>query len=126
MQVEVIRLRRAGKKLSLDGLGGPTPGYLSVYHWTLAPQDGSPHRKVLTAKLALGYEPNWTSCIPDLQDVRITRMDAHRMILVGLENTPEGHFLQAWAVFPQLHNPEDLSKRLARRIESGPLIDQQS
>ncbi|MBY0233361.1 MAG: hypothetical protein K2W93_00150 [Burkholderiaceae bacterium] len=111
----MIRLRSAGIKLKEDALAGPTPGYLRIYDWTLAVPNGSPARKVRTAVLALGYEPNFPALIPELHDVQITRMDAVRMILVGRERTTEGVFPQAWAVFPQLANPEDLSKRLGQR-----------
>lgn len=96
MEVEVIRLRREGVRISVDELRRTTPIRGSL---TVMSRLGHGNEKVITATLV--SDKPWPAVLPVLDHARLTKLRGEQFILIGFEEVDlrrrqVGVFPQSW------------------------------
>jgi len=99
MRVEVIELRKQGRRLHKDELDKPVCGCLVVENWTLTlgPEG---ERFVREASLHRTYSKGEPPLLTSLQDAALTRITDRGMVIVGSQRIRGTEYAQAWWVKP--------------------------
>jgi len=95
MRVEVIELRRLGRKLHKEELDKPICGCLVIENWTLSQGE---KRTVREASLRRTYCKGEPPLLDSLQDVIVTRVTERGMVIVGSQSIKGTQYIQAWWV----------------------------
>jgi len=99
MRVEVVELRRLGRRLLKAELNRPIYGCLVIENWTLTHgSDGE--RLVREASLRRTYSKGEPPLLDPIQDAVVTRVTERGMVIVGSQRTGGTEHTQAWWVKP--------------------------
>jgi len=99
MRVEVIELRKRGRKLHKEELDKPICGCLVIENWTLTLGNNG-ERTVREASLRRTYSKGEPPLLDPLQDAVVTRVTERGMVIIGSQRIGGTEHAQAWWVKP--------------------------